>query len=152
MLFMKKYLVIGVPGMILGSTLVWASCSKDSDPELSRKEMMVGTWSIVQVAHDNNNNGVTDPSEILTVPPGSTDVNTETFNANGTGTVRIKNAATDTTIAMTWAITGGDAYLEVTVPGVPTVNNKILNMTQTELQLENSTNPDGKDWTWLKKQ
>lgn len=152
MLFMKKYLVKCISGLILGSALLVASCSKDDDPELSRKEMLVGTWSMVQIAHDNNGNGIADASEIQTNPPGSTDINMETFNANGTGNVRLKNATSDTTIAITWAITGGDAYLEVTVPGAPTVNYKILKLTTADLELENSANPDGKDWIWLKKQ
>jgi hypothetical protein len=151
MLLMKNYVGKYVMAMVLGGTLFLTSCSKDDDPVLSRKEQLVGTWRIVQFAHDDNKNGVSDPSEIQT-DPGSGNINIETFNADGTGSVRLKNSGADTTIHFTWAITGGDAYLEVNTPGTPTVTQKIVSMSATDLQLENNTNPDGKDWTWLKKQ
>lgn len=148
---MKKYVVKGVLALVLAGPVFLASCSKDKTPVLSRKEMFVGTWHIVQFAHDDNKNGVADPSEIQT-DPGTGNINIETFNADGTGSVRLKNSGTDTTIHFTWAITGGDAYLEVNTTGTPTVTQKIISISSSDLQLENNTNPDGKDWTWLKKQ
>ena len=139
--------------LLLGSAIVITSCDNDDDDNNKvedRKAMLIGTWSVTQTAHDDNGNGTPDANEIN--PISSDNINRETFSSDGTGTLRVKNPDIDTTFSFTWALSSNNTYIDISIVNQPTSTVKINSMTNTDLQVESNQNPDGKDWTYLKKQ
>lgn len=151
--FMKKHsLKLTAATLLVTSTMLLGSCDKDDNNNKveDRKSMLIGTWSVTQTAHDDNKNGQADADEIKDVT--SDNINRETFHNDGTGTLRVKNPDIDTSFSFAWSLSSNNTYIDVTIIGQPTATVKINSMTNTDLQVESNQNPDGKDWTYLKKQ
>ena len=111
---MKKTLLL----ICAGVTLAAASCKKDDDNKTttpaasSRSELIKGTWTISEVGADANSNGTLDAGE-STSAVGSPFAGTQTFNADGTGSIN----ATAGSENFTWMLQDNDNTLLLISPG-----------------------------------
>jgi hypothetical protein len=103
---MKKHLVKPIMGLLLLGTLSATSCKKEdksTSPATSRKEQMVGTWTLSKMGADLDNDGNVDNLETSDIVSGFESV--YVFKADGTGTEDGDD--------ITWSLTNSDNMLRV---------------------------------------
>ena len=144
-LFMKSTMLM-ITGLLTLS-LCLPACNKDEAK--TRKELLTGSWTIVKTAHDDNNNGVADDSELRAVP--ETTRNVETFFEDGTGMLSLKTDLLDAVTYFQWQLVNNEQSLQVTPEGGTSTTVSLLTLSETDLVTENAGNPDGKDWIYAKR-
>lgn len=145
-----KNIVIQSFATVMGLALLslcLVACNKDEAK--TKKELLTGSWTIVKTAHDDNNNGVAEDSEIRAVPAGNRNV--ETFFTDGTGMLSIKNSLINTITYFQWQLVNGDQGLQITPEGESGTTVTLLTLSETDLVTESTANPDGKDWIYAKR-
>jgi hypothetical protein len=133
--------------VLIAAALLFPACNKDEVK--TRREMLVGSWTIVKTAHDDNNNGVADDSELRAV--AETTRNIETFFDDGTGVIIIKNELMDATTYFQWQLVNEEQSVQITPEGQTSTTVRLLTLSETDLVTENNSNPDGKDWIYARR-
>lgn len=142
---MKKNLSAIIAIALIG--LLAASCSKSSSSS-SNKDKLVGSWNMIKMATDSNNNGTADAAEWETLPSGFT--GTIKINADGTGFQSVMMGATIVdTSSFHWAVNGD--YI-TSVDAGTTPNTSVLHIETLDdhnLTVKDTTQPA--TWTVLSK-
>lgn len=124
-----------------------SACIKRTDNSVVGR-LSAGTWTLKQLATDDNNNEIMDNSEVKDVP--SNDVETFLFSKNGQGVQKVINNGVETDYTFTWSITGDFNYLQRIMQGGDTLVAHINTISDNTLILENDTQPV-KSWYILHK-
>lgn len=144
--------------MAAAALVLAASCNKTEDPapvtqtQKTKKEMLTGTWEVTHTAKDANSDNTLDESEKSTLPAG--DYTITTLNADGTGTMKLKQGALDTTFNVNWELRNNDDDFFIKVVGLDSATNSIVTLTDTEFIVwDNTDKPsDPREWSVMKKQ
>ena len=126
---MKKFILASVATLTLLGGLTTTSCKKEEKE--NRKDMLVGTWRLVQEGEDSNGNGKFDADEKTTVNPQ--DSYTVQFNSDGTG-----NTTAGITLPITWSLQNGDKDLQMTIVTTSSTLN-IVEISNSSLTLKDPT-------------
>jgi hypothetical protein len=135
----KSILAIAVlAAMIVG-------CKKD-DNDLSRKDMLVGTWTLSQYGLDANNNSVVDLGE--TAPVSDSFITAKfTFNGNGSATLVSSFLGMKDTANGQWALVNNDNSIRM-IESNDTSYMDIKSITGNTLTLRDTTDATPNTATW----
>ena len=113
---MKKQSLISAL-LIASAAVTFVSCKKDKEPEVKRKDLITGTWTVSGLGVDANKNGVLEEAEYdpifkqlaaFGVSPK------QTFVADGTGNVKATIPLVgDTTVRFNWSLVENDQTIRI---------------------------------------